>query len=251
MSHYYVYKIIFVSGHWYIGKRKSEVDPHLDVRYNGSGTLLKKYMKNHNDFHKEIVGVYNTELESLDAEKQILGDKWRTESYAQELGLCLNLVEGGGQFGGIGEDHVNFGRKASDAARLKMSDSRKGENNYWYGKGELLSGENNPFFGKTHSDETKAKISSVNKGKLAGENNPRYGVPCAHTGKFGSEHPMFGRTGESNSNFRKKQFCNLLGNIVMANPESQPDGYYLWTRWGFTDKTLRGSYPKELRGQWV
>lgn len=38
-----------------------------------------------------------------------------------------------------------------------------------------LSGQNNPMFGKTHSEETRKKIGKANKGKLAGSNNPMFG----------------------------------------------------------------------------
>ena len=32
----------------------------------------------------------------------------------------------------------------------------------------MYDGEKNPFYGKTHSDETKRRISQTNKGKLVG-----------------------------------------------------------------------------------
>lgn len=41
--------------------------------------------------------------------------------------------------------------------------------------GHSLFGEDNPFFGKSHSKETKDKIRSKLKGKYCGENNPFYG----------------------------------------------------------------------------
>lgn len=39
----------------------------------------------------------------------------------------------------------------------------------------LTKGENNPFFGKTHSDKTKKIHSEKMKGKYAGDKNPFYG----------------------------------------------------------------------------
>ena len=41
--------------------------------------------------------------------------------------------------------------------------------------GGKLFGENNPFYGKSHTGETRQKISLANKGKLVGEKNPIYG----------------------------------------------------------------------------
>ena len=40
---------------------------------------------------------------------------------------------------------------------------------------EMFSGENNPFYGKHHSEETKKRISESRKGKLAGTEHPMYG----------------------------------------------------------------------------
>lgn len=55
-------------------------------------------------------------------------------------------------------------------------------------------GVNNPMFGESHSDETKAKISKALKGKLSGENHPAYGTKHTrnkkgeHAANFGMKH---------------------------------------------------------------
>ena len=66
-----------------------------------------------------------------------------------------------------------------------------GELNHMYGV--RLTGENNPFYGRKHSDETKKKISQSRKGKGAriGKDNPMYGKE----GLVGEKNPMFGKTG--------------------------------------------------------
>ena len=52
------------------------------------------------------------------------------------------------------------------------------------GGGVRLFGENNPFYGKTHSDETKNKISK-NHANVSGKNNPRARkIICITTGKI-------------------------------------------------------------------
>ena len=40
---------------------------------------------------------------------------------------------------------------------------------------EKKSGENNPFYGKKHLEETRKKMSEAHKGKCVGENHPMYG----------------------------------------------------------------------------
>lgn len=75
----------------------------------------------------------------------------------------------------------SLGYKHTEEAIAKMSEAKKGENSLMFGK----TGEKHPFFGKIHSEESKAKISLANSGKthlpgtiakiseaLSGENNP-------------------------------------------------------------------------------
>ena len=69
------------------------------------------------------------------------------------------------------------------------------------------TGENNPFYGRSHSDETKRKISKNRKGKgsRSGKDNPMFGK-----GLKGEENPMFGRTGfkHPNSKMYKVKYKN-------------------------------------------
>ena len=80
--------------------------------------------------------------------------------YYKENGERLtNTTEGG--IGGLGN-------KVSDEHKSKLREIMSGENNHFYGKKHSeevlkqqsirMTGENNPFYGRTHSEETKAKI---------------------------------------------------------------------------------------------
>ena len=60
-----------------------------------------------------------------------------------------------------------------------------------------MRGENNPFFGKTHSDEFKQWLSD----KRSGENNPNYGKPLSTCQKL---HLSETRQGDKNHMFGKK-----------------------------------------------
>jgi hypothetical protein len=71
---------------------------------------------------------------------------------------------------------------------------------------ECTKGKNNPFFGKHHSDETKAKISKVNKGRIISDEHKDI-ISKTHKGRVFSEkhkariskattgknHPMYGK----------------------------------------------------------
>jgi len=96
----------------------------------------------------------------------------------------------------------NLGKKATGEQKKARSERTTGEKNPMFGKGHLVSGENNgmfgktgekcPMFGKTHSLKTKKKISEANLGKkLSPETKKK--LSEAFTGE---KNPNFGRTGE-------------------------------------------------------
>lgn len=108
----------------------------------------------------------------------------------------LNLSEGG--LGPTGVVWTEEQRKAAgDRARGRPT-------------GIHRFGPDSPVWGRSHSDEQKAKWSAMRKGTYSGPENPNFG-------KFGHEHPSFGHTvseatrqrlseqkrGELNPNFGK------------------------------------------------
>ena len=87
-----------------------------------------------------------------------------------------NILSGGQTM--KGENNPMFGKQHSEEAKEKMSENHRD-----------CSGENNPMFGKQHSEEAKEKMSEANKGRIVteetrkklsnankGENNPMFGV---------------------------------------------------------------------------
>lgn len=93
---------------------------------------------------------------------------------------------------------------------------------------KATSGENNPFYGKQHSEETKKKLSEINKGKKL-SNEIRKKISESHKGKKfsdehkrkigetrkGEKHPMYGKRGEDNSN-SKAVICITTGKIFSS-----------------------------------
>ena len=73
----------------------------------------------------------------------------------------------------IGE--ASKGRRHTEEARKKMSDAAKGKHLSEESKKKIAEalkgkhlGKDNPFYGKTHSDELKKKLSEINKVRMKG-----------------------------------------------------------------------------------
>lgn len=132
----YIYETICkINNKKYIGKHQSEV---FDNSYLGSGVLLKRAI--------ELYGEENFEVKLL-VECANLNELNEQEKYyihlnnAQESGDFYNIAAGGD--GGI-----------LWSSKSEHPSTRRN-----------LKGENNPFYGKTHSEKTKQYISQLNKGK--------------------------------------------------------------------------------------
>jgi group I intron endonuclease len=150
-----------VNGKKYVGMCKNT---HRD-RYLGSGKLLKEAIKKYgrDSFERVILEECDT-FESLCLAEQ----KWILNLNAVESEEYYNLFDGG--FGGCSKNMKKYWSMFTDDERKKVRN--------W--KRPNMSGNNNPMFGKKHSEETKMKIGSksVNrnwgrKTSVKGKNNPR------------------------------------------------------------------------------
>jgi group I intron endonuclease len=98
----------------------------------------------------------------------------------------------------IGEKNSFYGKRHSDEAKQKMSQDRKGKN----------TGELNPFYGRTHSDQTK-QILSEYASERTGDKNPNYG-----------KHTLKGKyTGIKNAN-AKPIYCYEMDKIYQTITEA-------------------------------
>lgn len=129
--YFYVYKITnTINENIYVGVHKTK---DLDDGYFGSGKILNhaidKYGKE--NFKKEIISFFETYEDALIFEKTIVNEEFvsRKDTYNIRLG------------GLGGFDYINSSKEIAE----KRSKS--------------MTGENNHFYGKTHSSETKKILS--------------------------------------------------------------------------------------------
>ena len=158
--------------------------------------IFREELKNNKHLFEVItISTHKTRTEAIDVELKlqkefdvVKSDKFFNEAYASINGMFGRDVSG--------ENNPMFGKTHSEETKKKLSDKRGHNKRYDVTdkhreifskthKGKIVSdetkkliskskkgkntGENNPMFGKTHSEETKKKLSELNKGKTHSE----------------------------------------------------------------------------------
>lgn len=139
---------------------------HVKVARSGRKTPFYDWLRVH-----ESDGIVADELDRVDGLEE-LGQAeivW-IESLRRQGHPLLNLSQGG-----LGPMGIEWTAEMREAARIR-STGRKGVSRFANG---------NPFYGRNHDTEQRAKWSKLRKGQNAGPENPNYG-------KFGRDHPSFG-----------------------------------------------------------
>lgn len=146
---------------------------------NDKGNLIDLYASEHFEAHR-LLALENPENEKL----------------AYALWCMCSLP-------GSSKKRSEVTAEEYEKARIKfrkiISESQKNENNSFFGKHhtdetkqrirEANSGENNPNYGKPCSDEMKKRISEANSGKISSEET-RAKLSKAHSGE---NNPMYGK----------------------------------------------------------
>ena len=172
---YYLYQITNkINGKKYVGVHKTK---DLDDEYMGSGKILRHAIEKYGieNFEKSILEMFTTSEDMFSREKEIVNEEFlsRDDVY--------NIRRGGS--GGF--DYINKNRLNGAIVH-----SRKGNKNSFYGKTHteetkaiirehrlnqimpLRTIEHNEkirqsLIGKKHTEERKRKVSEANKGKVA------------------------------------------------------------------------------------
>jgi len=193
-KHNYFYKITnLVNDKYYYGIHSTN---KLNDRYMGSGYAMESAMKKYGrkNFTKEIVSDYPTRKEASDHERLVVTLE------LVKLSECYNLRAGGDKENAISEETKNKIREKrklqiiSPETRKKLSESH--------------SGINHPMFGKTHSEESRKKMSESKDGKYCGEHSP----------SFGRVHSERSIQKMINSN-KSKRPCKILGVVYCSVKE--------------------------------
>lgn len=136
MNKYYIYRITNNINHkTYIGQHKYCKSLLVDDGYMGSGVILKKAQKKYGieNFTKEIITIAMSRSEANVLEKYYIAKERKENTYG-----CYNIADGG---------YTSIEFAHTPESIMKALETRKRNGNL------------------KHSEETKRKISEVNKGK--------------------------------------------------------------------------------------
>lgn len=114
--------------------------------------------------------------------------------------------------------HKDFNRDNNDISNLELMSSTDHKSLHLslrHQDGDIsiktMSGENNPFYGKTHSDETKEKISKNRKGKCTGDSN----YCRTEEGRKRMSEIAKSKTSEQCSHYKHEADTNVIINLFM------------------------------------
>lgn len=140
---------------------------HWRVALSGRRFPVYDWMRKHYPDQLEF-----DELEVVHS-REALGsrEQWWIEHLRNEGHRLLNISDGG-----LGPTGVEWTLAQREAARVRSTGR----------KGLSRPGPANPFYGKKHSEEQRAKWTLERQGSITGAKNPNFG-------KFGAAHPSYGR----------------------------------------------------------
>lgn len=187
-SHHYIYKTTCnVTNRFYIGMHSTS---NLNDGYVGSGQRLWKSINKHGkESHSvEILEWFTNRIDLVNREKELINEDLLRDSQ------CMNLVlggEGGYTYQKFRPEHAKkFHLAGAKATNEIIKEKRKTDPEWKKKNGENISnslklsyknGTRKPtntksFLGKSHSKETKMKMSKSKKITSLGERNSQFGT---------------------------------------------------------------------------
>jgi group I intron endonuclease len=182
--------------------------------FNTRNKYWKNYIKKHGTPNVKIISYYENYEDSKIAEKALIGFFGRRIA---GNGSLLNITEGGdGTCGRIGELHPMYGKMHSKETKAKISSAVKGRNIGSKNPMYQKYGELNPFYGKRHTKEQKEYQSQLKKAMYTGIGNPFYGKRHSEETK---EKISAAKVGISMNDSVKNKIAETLKIKRQNNPE--------------------------------
>lgn len=166
----------YVTDMCYVGQTIQKVSARIGKHKSGRQYIDKEIQKLGWENFTYIVLEKNVPIEKLNS----------LEKYWIKVFDCIAPKGYNKTIGGTGSTIV------SEMTRTLLSEINSGKNNYFYDMHRY--GEENPFHGHHHTDETKALLSEIMRGRKNPKHSARMkGAGNPMFGRFGAENPMFGK----------------------------------------------------------
>jgi len=192
--HYTVYKITnLVNNKIYIGKHQTT---DLNDGYLGSGKLLRRAIGKYGveNFQKEILHVFDNEADMNARERELVTEDFVLQE--TNYNLCVGGQGGWSYLNYSGNSVNNFENPKTQRKASKLgNESRQtlfDEDPKWAvrysqkiseGLKKHYEDSDGHFTGRTHTEESKIKMSVSSKGKSTGEKNSQFGTRWITDGK--------------------------------------------------------------------
>ena len=144
-------------------------DPH---KYKGSGKMWCQHLKQHGAIYTTEILFESTSRNEIKEKGTYYSRLWNVVKSDQWANLKVESGDGGWT-PAPGREPWNKGVPMDSCQKEKISNTRKGR----------FTGENNPFYGKSHESDVKELISQLNKGRIfdpdtiAARNKKQTGIP--------------------------------------------------------------------------
>ena len=225
---YFVYKIInkelnkyYVGSTCHLKERANRHFSELRTNKHHNFDLQNDYNEYGTDsFYSETVAEFNTEKEARDLEQKIID-----ENYDSIYNVGKN-ARFGGDLMSYHPKHDEITNKISNTLKNKMSKMTEEERAFKFGH----SGELNPMYGKTHTEEARRKMSEANIGRIP------YNKGLSNEESLGKEKAKQisqklskyaqKRTGDKNSFYGKHHSEETKEKIRQANKGRIPTNRY-------------------------
>lgn len=206
-----IYKIVNkINNHTYYGSAANS----FKHRWNGHKHQLNK--NKHGNIHLQRAwnkyGANNFEFKIIllcDPNMCLYYEQLFLDKYWDNCVNCYNIYKTAGS---------PYGIKQSNETRQKKSIANSGSKNPMYGK--RFFGQDNPFYGKTHSSEAIQKMKN-NQPDNSGEKNPFYG-------KHHTEESLSKMRGRKMTDESRQKSSKTRKESKVASGENNPSAKLTW-----------------------
>ena len=248
MKHYLIYKITnLLNGMIYIGKHVTD-DIHDD--YMGSSKWLKLSIKKHGieNYRKEILFDFDNDADMNAKERELVNEEFvaRSETYNLNVGgfgswYACNVCGDNNK----SNQYLIAGIKCQLDAEYRRKFCQRISNGlklFYAQNPGALAGENNPMYGKTHSDDTRLKISNA----LKGMSNNQFGKHWYTNSDNGDSFPFADDPGYpwvKGRNLFHGEYVSII-NRLSKHREHMKDVQQLWDEFHSGDYASLAEFAK-------